>query len=510
MAKDKIIYSANTDVGVVRAENEDWFGISGPKSIKETGEDSYLFIVADGMGGHAHGEKASKSAVMLLMSQFKVETEISDTEKWLESVMKQANRKVFDEGKSDPKGGKRGTTLTTLLIKGNTATIGHVGDSRVYLIRNGEIRQLTEDHSLVARLLKEGQISEKEAMESTNKNILLQAVGDKETVKVDTSKGKIMPGDVFVLTSDGLTNEVSDKEIMRIAQSYPPDEATEKLISLANKRGGHDNITVIVVKVGEVKAPLLKGIPISRKLLKRIAIVAGIAIALILVIWAIRNYYAPSEEEEKPEKATELMGYDWEKYAKEHKPGEPPITTKMPENVLRELKDTISKLNKTADGYSSDIKTLKELSTAYNEILSKLNKLEKLLIENQKKLKKGLSDPDSLAGKDVIRSIDKALDDTKGSILDIANEIHRLRPDIDINLSFTVIKKEEKKKDEVTPTGEEEKKPSETTEKKEQKPKTEKEKESKTKNDESSSMEKEPDVKIQQPGISNEGENTNK
>jgi len=244
---------------------------------------------------------------------------------------------------------------------------------------------------------------------------------------------------------EGIPDEVNRAVLWGLAKE--PDErpgTAGELVSAMEGKVGRP------IKEGEVKEHEVKGEEEAGKKVKKrgrggkVVILVGMAIILVVAIWAILYHYTPSRVEEKPEKATELMGYDWEKYAKEYKPGEPPITTKMPENVFRELKDTISKLNKTADGYSSDIKTLKELSTAYNEILSKLNRLEKLLIENQKKLKNGLSDPYSLAGKDVIKSIEKALDDTKGSILDIANEIHKLKPDIDIKLSFTEIVKEEK------------------------------------------------------------------
>jgi len=223
----------------------------------------------------------------------------------------------------------------------------------------------------------------------------------------------------------------------------------------------------------------------------------GSLIILTVVIWGIVHLISQREEVEKEEvkKTTELEGYPWEEYAKEHKPGEPPVTTTMPDNVLRELKDTISKLNKRADGYSGDIKTLRDLSTQFNEIIYKLNKLEKPLKEYQDELKKGLTDPGSLAGPEVIRSIEKALDSIKDSILGIANDIHKLRPDIDIKLSFTVINKEDVKK-------EEEVKP-ETTPKPDEKTGTEKGSETQPESVESGSMKKEPDVKIPQPGESN-------
>lgn len=237
MVKTKLFYSAKTDVGVVRKDNQDWFGVNGPKKSPDEKMESYLFVVADGMGGHAYGDKASKSAVKTLLSEFEKTYQGLKSREWMKEKIILANRVVFNEAGGDPESGRRGTTLTALAIQGDSAVIGHVGDSRLYLIRDGKMTQVTEDHTWVARAVKDGVMSKKEAEESSRKHEILQAVGNKENVQVDTYVGDVRDNDIFILASDGLTGEVSDDEIQRVAENYPPEEATERLISLAKKRG---------------------------------------------------------------------------------------------------------------------------------------------------------------------------------------------------------------------------------------------------------------------------------
>lgn len=221
-----------------------------------------LYVVADGMGGHAAGEVASREAVETVMGMVrrgydKVEAFLADgptaanvrgVQRLLESAVQAATYMVFAIAENDPDQKGMGTTVSALLLMETHAVLAQVGDSRVYLVREGDAYQLTEDHTLVAWQVKQGIISEEEAELSPHKNVITRAVGSRDYVQVDTQTIEIGPGDIFLLCSDGLHGYVEEAELGAIL-TQGPDTATARLIDIANARGGRDNITAIVVEV---------------------------------------------------------------------------------------------------------------------------------------------------------------------------------------------------------------------------------------------------------------------
>lgn len=424
MAKVKLTYSAETDVGLVRDTNQDWYGVAGPQSAPVRGEDSYIFVVADGMGGHAFGDRASKSAVKTLLSRFGDKPPAPNTREWMEEGVLLVNRRVYEEGADDPPKERRGTTLTALVIRGDTVTIGHVGDSRAYLIRRGKMRQVTEDHTVPGRMLKEGLITKEEAEESSRKSELLQAVGNKESVSVEIQAGRIERGDILILTSDGLTNQVPDETIQNIVETYPPKEAVDKLIALAKKNGGHDNITAIVVKVGDVTVPLLKG-----KTLRRVALAVGIIIALTVTIWAVWQFEPfglfSSREEVKPEEVGELEGFPWEEYV-EVKDGEVEVEG-MPEEYMDELVAAIKVLYERAKSLESQLADLHQGVRGHPGLLEELGVVEGDLAGYRNQINGGLSNPKLLSLKGVIKGIEDGLEGIKFKIYYLRREIEKTK-----------------------------------------------------------------------------------
>ena len=246
-------------MGRRREQNEDAFLVDS-----ETG----LFVVADGMGGHAGGGTASSIAVETIQKSVRAAREVAspavaapspkDASHYpgvLRLAVEAASREIYRAAQEDPSLAGMGTTVTSALVVGRTAFLAHVGDSRLYLLRGGRIFQLSEDHSLVNEQLKAGAITESEARSSRFRNIITRSVGFEEGVLVDVVGFDVEKGDVLVLCSDGLSNLVSDSEILEIASRVQLWEAPERLVALTNERGGDDNITVIVVKVdGEKRA----------------------------------------------------------------------------------------------------------------------------------------------------------------------------------------------------------------------------------------------------------------
>jgi protein phosphatase len=242
-----------TDVGRRRDHNEDAFLVDA-----ETG----LFVVADGMGGHAGGGTASAIAVETIGRSVRAAREAAPrafasqspedaghVPAVLRAAVEAACKEIYRAAQDDSTLAGMGTTVTAALIVGRTGFVAHVGDSRCYLLRGGRIFQLSEDHSLVNEQLKAGAITEEEARQSRFRNIITRSVGFEEDVLVDVVGLEIEKGDGLVLCCDGLTNLVSDEEILEVATRTSLDDAPERLVELANERGGDDNITVIVVMV---------------------------------------------------------------------------------------------------------------------------------------------------------------------------------------------------------------------------------------------------------------------
>ena len=253
-AGDNVLFWAATDVGRVRDHNEDNFLVD--KGLN-------LFVVADGMGGHAAGEVASSIAVNQmrdvvrqnkdLLDSYKEGSRIASTRdvlSLLEHAVQKACVEIHDLANRETEKRGMGTTLSCLLVIGNKGFIAHVGDSRVYLLRGGRVVQLTEDHSLVNELIKRGKLAASEAESSPYKNAVTRAVGVYESVEVDTMDFDVLPGDLFLLASDGLTGYLQKEEIEPIVDGADDlKKIPAAFIDMANERGGKDNITNIVVRL---------------------------------------------------------------------------------------------------------------------------------------------------------------------------------------------------------------------------------------------------------------------
>ncbi len=244
--------AARTDVGLKREHNEDSFLVN---------EDLGLYVVCDGMGGHAGGETASRLAVQtiereLLGARLRPDDPLASDAPIAETPLAAALREavegacaaVFRTSRANPELAGMGTTCISLLIRDQKAIVGHVGDSRAYLVRDGEVHQLSEDHSLVNEQVRAGLLSEEEAKHSRLKNIITRSVGFEEDVLVDVLGVETRVGDKFLLCSDGLTNLISNEEIRDSLLTHDLDDVPVRLIQLANDRGGDDNITAVAVQ----------------------------------------------------------------------------------------------------------------------------------------------------------------------------------------------------------------------------------------------------------------------
>lgn len=236
---------ASTDVGKMREMNQDNYYISG-------NQDKFkLYIVADGMGGYKGGEVASAIAIASAKSYIennfdKIEHDKINIQKLVRSAMEYANMIVYEKSKENEALTGMGTTLEICLIYSNRVYIGHVGDSRIYRIRKTFIRKITTDHSYVETLVKDGTITREEAVTHPKKNMLMKAIGCSSYVEPDIMVKGFEKEDILVMTSDGLTNMVTDEEIYNIVKENVTT-ATKKLVEKANEHGGYDNITVVVI-----------------------------------------------------------------------------------------------------------------------------------------------------------------------------------------------------------------------------------------------------------------------
>ena len=237
---------ANTNTGLVREQNEDYYYVSDENKVPG------LYMLADGMGGYEGGEVASRLAIdaaaRYIGNHFDlIEHMKEDILELIEDAMKYANEIVFDVAKNSEDLQSMGTTLEICLIYNNRAYIGHIGDSRIYRIRDKFIRKLTVDHSYVEQLVKDGTITKEEAKNHPKKNMLMKALGCSEYVEPDIMVKNFEPGDIIVMTSDGLTNMVDDKTIFETVKNNF-ETSDEILIDMANDAGGIDNITVVIIK----------------------------------------------------------------------------------------------------------------------------------------------------------------------------------------------------------------------------------------------------------------------
>ena len=229
--------AGRTDAGRVRRRNEDSFVLDPP-----------LFAVADGMGGAQAGEVASRLAAAAFREYHDADR-LEPAER-VEAIIQEANRRIYERARTDAEASGMGTTVTAAILTNGRVSIGHVGDSRAYRIRNGELEQLTEDHSLVADLMRSGRLTPEEADAHPQRSVITRALGTDADVDVDTVTVDVEPGDLFLLCSDGLTTMVPEEDILRIAQEADNlDGAARTLVRAANSGGGEDNITVVLFKV---------------------------------------------------------------------------------------------------------------------------------------------------------------------------------------------------------------------------------------------------------------------
>jgi protein phosphatase len=230
-------YAVASDTGRRRRRNEDNYVVAPP-----------LFAVADGMGGAQAGEVASKLAASALEG---VATNELDGLERVEALIREANRRIYDRASTDPSASGMGTTMTVALVEGMSVVIGHVGDSRAYLVRGDSMEQLTEDHSLVNELVKSGKLSEEEAHIHPQRSVITRAVGTDPDVDVDAFTIEAEDGDVFLICSDGLTDMVEDVDILELLDSNRDDleQAVRALVQFANKEGGEDNITAVAFRI---------------------------------------------------------------------------------------------------------------------------------------------------------------------------------------------------------------------------------------------------------------------
>ncbi|MDP4180200.1 MAG: Stp1/IreP family PP2C-type Ser/Thr phosphatase [Bacillota bacterium] len=241
-------YGVRCDKGKVREINEDSYNILAGFPGAPT-----AFIIADGMGGHNSGEIASKSAVELISNNisenpdiFKKSEDVSNT---LKDIIQLANVHVYKKSLENETDSGMGTTLIVAVVIDRKLYIGHVGDSRVYLIRDGKIEKLTIDHSYIEELIRNGSLTREEAENHPNKNLITRALGCVAVLEVDTYTYDIMENDVFLMCTDGLTNMLNEERILEIIERIEdPELACEKLVEGSNDMGGEDNITVIIFK----------------------------------------------------------------------------------------------------------------------------------------------------------------------------------------------------------------------------------------------------------------------
>ncbi len=240
-----------SDVGRRRDSNEDNMTRYVPKDSKIMERKGAIFVVADGMGGHAAGEVASEIAVEAIREEY-YEAESDGVIEGLQHAIKQANRVIYERATEQAGRAGMGTTCVAVVTRGPLAYIANVGDSRVYLIRDGQMRQLTNDHSWVAEQVRAGMLTDEQARTHAHRNVITRALGTQAEVEPDLFVEVLQEGDRLLLCTDGLSGPVSDPEMNRIISSSPPQEAVRALIAQANEQGGPDNITAVLIHVQEV------------------------------------------------------------------------------------------------------------------------------------------------------------------------------------------------------------------------------------------------------------------
>jgi PPM family protein phosphatase len=238
----RVVVGARSDVGRIREVNEDSYLMEDP-----------IFVIADGMGGHIAGDVASSTAVDVIADVTK-NADARDPNS-LGSIVRRANEAIWKKAQADPSLRGMGTTCTLLMVQDSTAHLAHVGDSRAYLLRDRELSQLTEDHTLVGRMVQDGRLTPEEAQRHPHRNVITRALGIDSDVQVDVLTFDLIPGDRLLLCSDGLSSMVDAEAIRQtLAHEGDPQRAADALVDLANSAGGEDNITAVVVDLVNSRA----------------------------------------------------------------------------------------------------------------------------------------------------------------------------------------------------------------------------------------------------------------
>lgn len=249
----KIEVASLSIIGRVRQKNEDACGHFEPRDEKEQQEKGWLFLVADGMGGHRGGEIASELAVEAIRSYY-YSTNGGDRAGVLKAALNDANRQIYDKSATDLTLAGMGTTCTAVAVHAGNAYFAHVGDSRAYVFRDGNLEQITRDHSLVGEMVRSGIISDEDARNHPKRNVITRSLGVQETITADTPRSpfELRADDALVLCTDGLTAYVGDQELANALTTTGPSAACTSLVNAANERGGKDNITLMVARVCEI------------------------------------------------------------------------------------------------------------------------------------------------------------------------------------------------------------------------------------------------------------------
>ena len=292
-----LLIASATDVGRKRTGNEDSHALWISEDPAVRAKQGMLLVVCDGMGGASAGEVASQLAVETVVERVRA-ADPGDPAAALRDAVETANEKVHGQASANADQRGMGTTCTAVLLRGREVWVGHVGDSRAYLVRGGKVQKLTKDHSLVAELIEKGHLTEAEAKHDHRRNVVTRSVGALEHVQVDAERvlDKLKAGDVLVVCSDGLHGQVTDYEIGMIAGEQQPAEACAGLIDLANERGGPDNITAIVVRVPGGTAATASAAKSAakdgakepgRKLPPHMGLLGGAAVVMTLLVLAV-------------------------------------------------------------------------------------------------------------------------------------------------------------------------------------------------------------------------------
>jgi serine/threonine protein phosphatase PrpC len=246
-----ISHGCQSDKGMVREENQDSYGLTPPTLGDLNTPKGVLFVVADGMGGHRAGRQASELAVATITSSY-ASAATTPVAELIRNAMGEANAAIYTKAGSDPAFRGMGTTCTVLVFQESSYWIGHIGDSKVFLITSDELRQVTTDHSRVWDLYCKGVITREQARVHPERNVLTRAMGKQADAAPDISGPlPLSAGMWFLMCTDGLTNHLEEEEIRRMVAGRAPQVAADELVALANARGGTDNVTVVIIRVAE-------------------------------------------------------------------------------------------------------------------------------------------------------------------------------------------------------------------------------------------------------------------